>query len=130
MIEKNINQNLLNDIFNEYKTGYEPLINEYTNIYGYKINDEIVAFLIFYIMYDKCEIIDIFVKEKYRNKGIAQRLISEILNDFDVINITLEVSEKNNNAIKLYEKLGFKKVAVRKNYYSDSDGFLMLKEVR
>ena len=32
--------------------------------------------------------------------------------------------------IDLYEKLGFKKIAVRKNYYKDSDGILMLKEVR
>ena len=36
----------------------------------------------------------------------------------------------NKNAINLYEKLGFEKIAVRKNYYKDSDGILMLKEVR
>ena len=36
----------------------------------------------------------------------------------------------NKSAINLYEKLGFKKITVRKNYYKDSDGILMLKEVR
>ncbi len=55
---------------------------------------------------------------------------TEITNDYTVDNITLEVSMLNKNAINLYEKLGFKKIAVRKNYYKDSDGILMLKEVR
>ena len=87
-------------------------------------------FVIFNVIYEKCEIIDIFVKEEYRNNSIAQNLIKEILKDFDVENITLEVSKNNKPAINLYEKLGFKAVAPRKNYYSDADGLLMLKEVR
>ena len=33
--------------------------------------------------------------------------------------ITLEVRESNNAAIRLYEKLGYKEVGRRKNFYSD-----------
>ena len=130
MIEKNIDINKLKKIFNDYRKNYDPIINDFTKIYVFTIDNNIVAFLIFTIMYNKCEIVYIFVEEKYRNRGIAQNLIKEIIKDFDVENITLEVSENNISAIKLYEKLDFKKVAIRKNYYKDNDGFLMLKEVR
>ena len=130
MIEKEINLNKLKNIFNEYKENYNPIINEYTKIYTYTMDKKVVAFLIFTIMYDKCEIIDIFVKSDYRNKKIAQMLINELSSDYNLDNITLEVSESNIPAINLYEKLGFKKVATRKNYYKDSNGILMLKEIR
>ena len=130
MINKNVNIDNLKDIFNEYKDNYNPIINEFTKIYTYEIDNEVVSFLIFSIMYEKCEIIDIYVKESYRRKGIAVSLINEILKDYNVENITLEVSSINNSAINLYEKLGFKKVAIRKNYYENSDGILMLKEIR
>lgn len=130
MIEKNNNIDELYSIFKEYKENYKPIINEFTNIYTYKIDNNVVAFLIFNIMYEKCEIIDIFVIDEYRRKHIAELLITNMLDDYTVENVTLEVSTKNISAIKLYEKLGFKVVATRKNYYKDSDGLLMLREIR
>ena len=130
MIEKNNEINDLKNIFSEYKENYNPIINEYTKIYTYTVDNKIVAFLIFMIMYEKCEIIDIFVSKEYRNNQIAQLLINEIIKDYNIDNITLEVSNKNIPAINLYKKLGFKEVAKRKNYYEDSDGILMLKEIR
>ena len=39
--------------------------------------------------------------------------------------ITLEVNKENIPAIKLYRKLGFKDVAIRKGYYNGVDGILM-----
>ena len=39
--------------------------------------------------------------------------------------ITLEVSNKNENAILLYKKCGFKEVGIRKKYYIDSDAIVM-----
>lgn len=130
MIEKNNDIISLKNIFNEYKENYNPIINEYTKIYTFIVEGKVVAFLIFTILYDKCEIIDLFVKKDYRNKKIAQKLIKEIQKDYSIENMTLEVSENNIPAINLYEKLGFIKVATRKKYYNDSDGILMLKEIR
>ena len=123
MINKNVDISSLKDIFNEYQENYSFVDSDFLKIYSYVTNDKVVAFLLFNVMYEKCEIVDIFVLKEYRNKGIASKLINEITNDYTVDNITLEVS-------MLYEKLGFKKIAVRKNYYKDSDGILMLKEVR
>lgn len=130
MINKNVDVSSLKKIFNEYKEDYSFVDSEFLKIYSYVDENKVVAFLLFNIMYEKCEIVDIFVLKEYRNKGIASKLINEITSDYTVDNITLEVSMFNKNAISLYEKLGFKKIAVRKNYYKDSDGILMLKEVR
>lgn len=130
MINKETSIDDLKDILNEYKNNIDIVSSEFLKIYSYVVDNNIVSFIIFNIMYEKCEIVHIFTKEEYRRRQIAQKLILEILNDFSLENITLEVSEKNLFAIKLYEKLGFKKVAIRKNYYNDSNGILMLKEVR
>ena len=130
MIEKDIDIKFLSNIFNEYKEDYKFIQNEFTKVYTYITDEKIVGFVIFDIIYEKCEIIDIYVKEEYRKKGIAMSLINEIEKDYAVENITLEVREDNIPAIKLYEKLGFKKVSIRKNYYKDINGILMLKEIR
>ena len=52
------------------------------------------------------------------------RLIN-IGKNHNIDNITLEVNINNINAIKLYEKYNFEKVAVRKGYYDGVDGYLM-----
>ena len=130
MIIKNNDINLLKNIFNEYKDNYYPNISDFTKIYTYTVENEIVGFLVFDIIYEKCEIIDIYVSKDYRGQNIAYELISEIEKDFNIENITLEVSSNNISAINLYKKLNFKEVAIRKNYYNDSDAILMLKEIR
>lgn len=130
MIIKNNDINLLKDIFNEYKDNYYPNISDFTKIYTYTVENKIVGFLVFDIIYEKCEIIDIYVSKDYRGQNIAYKLISEVEKDFNIENITLEVSSNNISAINLYKKLNFKEVAIRKNYYNDSDAILMLKEIR
>ena len=49
------------------------------------------------------------------------------LNDCE--SISLEVRSTNKRAISFYKKNGFKIVSIRKKYYDDSDGLLMVKEV-
>ena len=45
----------------------------------------------------------------------------------NVKSLTLEVSANNKDAIKLYEKMGFKKMKVIHNYYNNVDGFLYVR---
>lgn len=130
MIIKNNDINLLKNIFDEYKDNYYLNVSGFTKIYTYTVENKIVGFLVFDIIYEKCEIIDIYVSKDYRRHNIAYKLISEIEKDFNIENITLEVSSNNISAINLYKKLNFKEVAIRKNYYNDSDAILMLKEIR
>lgn len=122
--------NLIKDLFNKYKDNYDPIINNYTHILVYKIDNKYVGFLIYQLLYDAIDIIDIFVLEEYRNKKIATKLINNMLENKNNIKVSLEVRIDNNNAINLYNSLGFKKVAIRKGYYKGVDAYLMLKEVK
>lgn len=106
--------------------------NQFTNYLTYLINGEPVAFINYYIMYERAEIININVLEEYQNQKIASKLLEYMVNEcisHNVKNITLEVKETNIKAIHLYEKFDFSKVAVRRKYYQGIDGILMEKEL-
>jgi len=130
MIEKINNIDIIKNLFEMYKEKYNPIINDYTFILSCKLEDKYVAFLIYQKLYEKAEIIDIFVLEEYRKRGIGKALINEMLTDKDIKSVTLEVKDGNKNAILLYNSLGFKEVAKRKGYYNGVDALLMLKEVK
>ncbi|MCI8568061.1 MAG: GNAT family N-acetyltransferase [Bacilli bacterium] len=104
--------------------------NPFSNYYIYKDCNKIIAFINFDIMYERMELIDIYVIDNYRNKKVATKLMNQMLIDAqinDVKSISLEVRKDNNKAIKMYEKYGFKQVAIRKGYYQGIDGLLMEK---
>lgn len=106
--------------------------NQFTNYLTYLINGEPVAFINYYIMYERAEIININVLEEYQNQKIASKLLEYMVNEcisHNVKSITLEVKETNIKAIHLYEKFDFSKVAVRRKYYQGIDGILMEKEL-
>lgn len=127
MIEEIKDISLLKDLFNEYKDNYNPIINDYTKIYAYKIDNKYVSFIVAQVLYENAEIIDVFTLEDYRRKGIAKELMNKIINNKEVKNITLEVNINNKNAILMYNSLGFKETTIRKGYYNGEDAFLMLK---
>lgn len=64
---------------------------------------------------------------KHRGKGIGQEALKEILRigfeDMNFEKITLVVFDFNQNAIKCYEKLGFKKEKLRENVRNASTGY-------
>ena len=112
------------------KFGVDYKDNPFTHWYIYEEDNELLGFINMDIKYDKSELVYIYVKEEYRNKGIATKLLNEAITDLkqkEVINITLEVNENNQKAINFYLKNGFKTVALRENYYGKENGLLMLK---
>jgi ribosomal-protein-alanine N-acetyltransferase len=82
---------------------------------------------------DKAQINSLVVLEKYRNKGYGKLMLNALLSrlkEMKVQEITLEVRPSNNFALKLYDRFGFKQVAIRKNYYNNGeDAFLMYKNL-
>ncbi len=96
----------------------------------YISGDTIIGFVTYSVIYERAEIQFIAVDEKYRGRGIADDLMGAFLSDVsNCDNISLEVREDNTPAINLYLKHGFRKVSVRKNYYLDCDGILMVKKL-
>lgn len=77
------------------------------------------------------EIVSIAVAPDFRRRGIGRRLMLELESRFknDGIKFTrLEVSVKNDVAIKFYESLGYEIFKLTKNYYPDgSNAFTMIK---
>lgn len=128
MISHDVDYNLLKNIFNEYKENYFPIINTFTHNIVIFNNNKILGFVIYSEIYENCEIIDVFVKEKYRNNGCASKMLSEIIEKNKNRSITLEVNSTNVPALELYNKLGFEKVAIRKGYYNGVDAYLMRKK--
>lgn len=129
MIEEIKDIKLIENLFKEYKEKYNPIINDYTFILSYKSDDKYVGFLIYQKLYETSDIIDIFILDEYRNRGIGKALINKMLEDKEIKKVTLEVKKDNKLGIMLYNSLGFKPVSIRKGYYNGVDGVLMLKEV-
>ena len=97
----------------------------------YKDN-ELIGFINFDVIYDRCELININVINKEKGNGYGNFLMDymfEYINKNNITNITLEVRVDNLVAIQMYEKFGFKKQAIRKNYYQGIDGILMEKVI-
>lgn len=68
------------------------------------------------------DVLDIVVKKELRGRGTGTRLLDEIcdlalLRGVDTI--FLEVRPGNAPARRLYEKLGFTQIGIRKGYYTD-----------
>ena len=128
MIEEIKSRDVLKKLFDEYKNEYNPIDNDYTFVCAYKLDNNYVGFLIYTLLYENAEIIDIYVNPEYRRRGIAKSLLNKVIDNKNIKNITLEVNINNKNAILLYNSLGFKEVSVRKGYYDGVDALLMLKE--
>lgn len=88
----------------------------------------IKGIIIYDLLYDRIEIEYIIVDNYYRKRGIGTILLKEIEKS-NVNSISLEVRESNKSAIEFYKKNGYKIEAIRKNYYTDENGYLMLKEL-
>ena len=83
-------------------------------------NGEVIALLSGYSAVGEGDITSVAVSPEYRRRGLAARLIGEferLLPD-DTESIFLEVRESNAGAAALYEKCGFERLSVRKNFYT------------
>lgn len=121
------------EVFGE-SLGYDMLytelkLNPYAFYFVLEIDKHIAGYIGTWIEMEHSEIINFYVLEKYRNKGFGKMMLEFVINlvtKSNVPNISLEVREHNERAIKLYEKYGFRYSHTRKNYYSNGDNALVL----
>ena len=121
------------DDFWRFSTLKEELENENSSYIIGKINNEIIGFAGLKKIFDQADIMNIVIKKTYRNQGIGTLLLENLIllaKDLNISTLFLEVNEQNKPAIHLYEKLGFKKLGVRKKYYNNNNGIIMKKNLK
>ena len=91
---------------------------------------EVLGYVGMMYVLDEGYISNVAVSPEQRRKGIADRLIAELMDAavrLELSFVTLEVRASNEPAIELYKKHGFVPVGRRKNYYDlpKEDAILM-----
>ncbi len=101
----------------EFPEDYDPEAVDEDNFFWPEIYGYVGLLMVPY----EADVLNITVSGKVRNRGIGTNLMREILErakKYGVTDIHLEVRESNEAAIHLYEKLGFVRDGIRKNYYT------------
>jgi ribosomal-protein-alanine N-acetyltransferase len=78
---------------------------------------------------DEAEILDVAVSASLRGRGVGRILVEGALaasRSRGVAVVSLEVRVGNREAIALYERLGFREVGRRKNYYDNGDDAILM----
>ena len=104
------------------KNYYKEYINKTLFIFGYIENNEIVSIAAYEILKrlptpkinninsDIAYVCSVYTKKEFRKKGYSKLLLNEIIKDANKRGLTrFKLSSHNEIAIKMYEKLGFKK---------------------
>ena len=95
--------------------------------------ERLVAYLIISRYADAWHVMNVAVDTDYRRRGIATLLLNRLFTitaGDDRRGYTLEVRVSNEDAIRLYERLGFVARGIRRGYYTDNreDALIMWKD--
>ena len=116
---------------NQWKNELEK---DYVTAMGMYFNNSIIGVCVFHKMYDEAEIRYLSIHPSYKRRGLGKKLIYKIIKECkneNIKKIFLEVSSKNEQALKFYDNFGFENIRIRKKYYKDgSDAVLKEKNVK
>lgn len=114
----------------------QMFLSEFENKFSYfkfiSNDNKILGFIIYRIVFDEAEILDIVVDKSFRGLKIGKYLLNFAINDIKSKNckvIFLEVHQNNIIAQNLYRSVGFKQYSIRKQYYDKFDAILMKLEL-
>lgn len=83
-------------------------------------NGRLLGYCGFLQSFDEADITNVAVSPQARGRGVGYRMLSELMRrgrERGVARYTLEVRVGNEAAIRLYQKLGFHSVGIRRNFY-------------
>ena len=117
------------------KTAFaESLANQNTLYIVATKEETVVGYCGIYISFQEGNISNVAVNPKYRRQHVAEEMLTYLLEAVrkrGVTSVVLEVRKTNVGAIALYEKLGFKEMGVRKDFYEKprEDALIMWKNL-
>ena len=99
-----------------------------------KIENEIIGYAFFSVAETDSHLLNITVSKDYQRNGYGKKILEQVVFQSKVLGATvifLEVRVSNHKAINFYESFGFKRDAIRYNYYEGDpreDALLMSKQ--
>ncbi len=105
----------------------KEILSDTDSIYNYMDGDKVLGYLEIRLVDGVLDIMNLFVNEEDRRKGIATELMNKMIQEENYSRIMLEVNENNDSAIRLYNKLGFKEISLRDRYYGEDTAIIMEK---
>lgn len=95
--------------------------------------NRILGYICVRTILDMTHLLNITVLPEFRRKGVGSMLLRNIVDELKRIKpgtlLTLEVRQSNTEAIRLYEKFGFKATGTRRNYFQDPQDDALIMEV-
>jgi len=121
------------DDWNKKHWEYELKDNSFSKTIILVLNEIIVGYINYWIIFEQATINKVCVDTNYLRKGYGDVLVKEALKFIDknnCISTSLEVRVSNYPAINLYQKNLFKTVLRKEQYYSDGeDCYYMLRSI-
>lgn len=117
------------DEFWNYNVFKQELENPNSEYFVAILNETVVGFAGIWTAVDDIHITNIVTKKGFRKQGIGKKLLEHLIQiskQKNLSSLTLEVNEKNEPAIKLYEQYNFKKIGIRKNYYKQNENAIIM----
>jgi ribosomal-protein-alanine acetyltransferase len=85
-------------------------------------SEKLVGYICFWVVFEEFRLMTLAVESEWRRRGIARGLMNQALTWATAAGARralLEVRASNTAAIQLYERAGFRTVAVRERYYTN-----------
>jgi [ribosomal protein S18]-alanine N-acetyltransferase len=92
----------------------------------------IAGFLCLKQVLDEGEILDVAVRESMRGRGVGRMLVDAALaqcRERGGAVVSLEVRVGNDDAIALYQRVGFREIGRRKRYYENGDDAIVMEYI-
>ena len=112
----------------------EELKREVARYFVAEIDSRVVGYMGYWEAPQEAHIINLAIDPSSRQKGLGFQMMEYCLRfayNMGARLATLEVRESNEAAQRLYEKMNFRTVAIRKKYYSDNqeNAIVMIREL-
>jgi ribosomal protein S18 acetylase RimI-like enzyme len=125
--------NITNWSLNDYQNSFN---NKQHFIYILEEHGKISACIVFGVVCDEAEILQLWVENNSKRKGLGIYILNytliELRKKHMILRVFLEVRDGNESAINLYKKAGFLEVGRRHKYYNidawQFDALIMQKE--
>ncbi len=98
----------------------DSLSSDFDTSYLLQDGDSVIGYAVIHSVLDESEVLNIVIRKASQAQGFGTfflRHLLEILKHQGQRIIHLEVRVSNSSAIRLYEKIGFQQVGLRKEYY-------------